>query len=55
MPAQTIRRFRRRAERIGLRQVNVLADAHLAPGRYCVQAEFGGVRSAEFEIEATLP
>jgi tRNA (mo5U34)-methyltransferase len=39
----------------GLRQVNVRADAHLAPGRYCVQAEFGGVRSAEFEMEATLP
>jgi hypothetical protein len=39
----------------GLRQVNVHADARLTPGRYRVQAEFGGVRSAEFDIEATLP
>jgi len=43
------------ADANGLRQVNVLADARLTPGRYRVQAEFGGVRSAEFEIEATLP
>jgi hypothetical protein len=39
----------------GLRQINVLADARIAPGRYRVQAEFGGARSAEIEIEATLP
>jgi len=39
----------------GVRQVNVLAGPRMAPGRYRVQAEFGGVRSAEFEIEATLP
>jgi hypothetical protein len=40
---------------VGLRQVNVLADPRLTPGRYRIQAEFGGVRSAEFQIEATLP
>jgi hypothetical protein len=39
----------------GLRQVNVLADVRLAPGSCRIQAEFGGVRSAEFQIEATLP
>jgi hypothetical protein len=39
----------------GLRQVNVLADARLAPGSCRVQAEFGGVVSAEFQIEAALP
>jgi len=39
----------------GLRQVNVLVDGRIAPGRYRVQAEFGGARSAEIEIEATLP
>jgi tRNA (mo5U34)-methyltransferase len=39
----------------GLRQVNVLADVRLTPGRYRVQAEFGGARSAEVEIEATRP
>jgi len=38
----------------GLRQVNVLADARIGPGRYRVQAEFGSVRSAEFQIAATL-
>jgi tRNA (mo5U34)-methyltransferase len=43
------------ADMNGSRQVNVLADARLTPGRYRVQAEFGGVRSAEFQIEATLP
>jgi hypothetical protein len=37
----------------GLRQVNVLADARLTPGSYRLQAEFGGVRSAEFQIDAT--
>jgi tRNA (mo5U34)-methyltransferase len=42
------------ADAAGLRQVNVLADARLTPGRYVLQAEFGGVRSAEFQIEATL-
>jgi tRNA (mo5U34)-methyltransferase len=39
----------------GLRQINVLADARLRPGRYRVRAEFGSVRSPEFEITATLP
>jgi len=38
----------------GLRQVNVVADIRLTPGSYRVQAEFGAVRSAEFEIVATL-
>ena len=28
--------------------------ARLTRGRYVLQAEFGGVRSAEFQIEATL-
>jgi hypothetical protein len=39
----------------GLRQLNVLANARLTPGSYRIQAEFGGVRSPEFQIEATLP
>jgi len=39
----------------GLRQINVRADANLTPGPYRVQAEFGGARSAEVEIEATRP
>lgn len=40
------------ADAAGLRQINVLADARVGPGRCRVQAEFGGVRSPEFEIEA---
>ena len=35
-----------------LRQVNVHADARITPGRYRIQAEFGGAHSPEFEIEA---
>jgi tRNA (mo5U34)-methyltransferase len=40
------------ADANGARQVNVLVDARLTPGSYRVQAEFGGVRSTEFQIEA---
>jgi tRNA (mo5U34)-methyltransferase len=40
------------ADAAGLRQINVVADARIAPGRCRVQAAFGGARSAEFEIEA---
>jgi tRNA (mo5U34)-methyltransferase len=43
------------ADADGLRQVNVFADARIGPGRYRIQAEFGGARSAEVEIEAILP
>jgi tRNA (mo5U34)-methyltransferase len=39
----------------GLRQVNVLAAESTRPGKLQVVAEFGGVRSAPVEIEATLP
>jgi tRNA (mo5U34)-methyltransferase len=40
------------ADFAGLRQVNVLGDPCIEPGRYRIQAEFGSVRSPEFEIEA---
>jgi tRNA (mo5U34)-methyltransferase len=40
----------------GLRQINVQAAAdNMRPGVFLVVAEFGGVRSASAEIEATLP
>lgn len=39
----------------GLRQVNVLATENTRPGKLQVVAEFGGIRSAQAEIEATLP
>lgn len=39
----------------GLRQVNVQAGDHTRPGKFQLSAEFGGVRSAQAEIEATLP
>jgi hypothetical protein len=39
----------------GLRQVNVLAEERTQPGNSHVVAEFAGVRSAPFEIEATAP
>jgi hypothetical protein len=39
----------------GLRQVNVFAAESTRPGKLQVVAEFGGVRSAPVEIEATLP
>jgi tRNA (mo5U34)-methyltransferase len=42
------------ADAEGLRQINVLADSRVAPGRYRLHAEFAGTRSAEFTIEATL-
>jgi uncharacterized protein (TIGR03437 family) len=38
-----------------LRQVNVQASDNTRPGKFQVVAEFGGVRSAPAEIEATLP
>jgi tRNA (mo5U34)-methyltransferase len=41
------------ADGAGLRQVNVLADARIGAGLCRVHAEFGGARSAGFEIEAT--
>jgi hypothetical protein len=39
----------------GLRQVNVLAKERTQPGNIHVVAQFAGVRSAPFEIEATAP
>jgi SAM-dependent methyltransferase len=39
----------------GLRQVNVQAAENTQPGKFWLVAEFGGVRSAQAEIEATLP
>jgi hypothetical protein len=39
----------------GLRQVNVQVSDITRPGMFSVVAEFGGIRSAPAEIEATLP
>ncbi len=39
----------------GLRQVNVQAAENTRPGKFWLVAEFGGVRSAQAEIAATLP
>jgi tRNA (mo5U34)-methyltransferase len=43
------------ADANGLRQVNVQTAENTRSGKFQLVAEFGGVRSAQAEIEATLP